>query len=57
MSVTSKPQPDTRPWRVAYTTPPTVKVKDETFPTFTEARTAARKYTRENGLYANAVRA
>lgn len=47
---------DSVPWKVAYTVPPTVKVKEESFASFTEADNAARQYTDATGLPAAAAR-
>ena len=51
------PGVDSQPWKVSYTTPPTTKVKDETFPSFTAANNAAQQYTDATGLPASAARA
>ena len=50
---------DSTPWVVKGTTGkvvPTNGVKNETFPGFKDAATAAHAYTRETGLFAQAVR-
>lgn len=44
-------------WKVSYTVKPTVKVKDETFNSFTAAQAAATQYIDATGMHAGAVRA
>ena len=51
------PGVDTAPWKVVYTTKPTTAVKDETFPSFSQAQGEAQRYIDATGEHASAARA